>query len=359
MKIGINKDFLKIKTNSKKKNIILSTIVIFLLILVYLFLNFNTILLAYNLDKKVEENVNNMKIVLGGEAVGIKLLATGVLVMGIDREDTNLQVGDVILKVNEQKIESNVELLSYAKASQGKELTLQVSRKEEIFSTNILPIKDEISGEYKLGLWVKDSSAGVGTITFYDKNSSRFVALGHGVTETKENYILPINSGGITYTNIYSIKKGIAKVPGELKGTITNNVIGNIHLNTERGIYGNLIDITMMKEKEEIEVLPKTHIEEGDASIYCTLDDNKVKEYQINIQKVLLNSDGNKNMIIQITDEELLNKTGGIVQGMSGSPIVQNGKLIGAVTHVFLNDPTRGYGVFAENLINEMGELVE
>lgn len=284
-------------------------------------------------------------------------MATGVLVMGIDREDTSLQVGDIILKVNDEKVESNLELLNYAKVSNGKELTLQVSRQNEIFSTSIFPIKDEISGEYKLGLWVKDSSAGVGTITFYDKNSNKFVALGHGVTETKENYILPIDSGGITLTNIYSIKKGVAKVPGELKGTITNEVIGDIKVNTEEGIYGELIDISLIKNKKEIEVLPKSKIKEGEASIYCTLDDNQVKEYKIEIQKVLLSSEGNKNMIIKITDENLINKTGGIVQGMSGSPIVQDGKLVGAVTHVFLNDPTRGYGVFAQNMINDMSNI--
>lgn len=356
MKISINKDIFKLKKESDKKNVVFSLVIIILLICIYFLLNFNTILLAYN-NKEISEDLSNMEIVLGGEAVGIKLLATGVLVMGIDREDTSLQVGDIVLKVNDKKVESNLELLSYAKSSEGKELNLQVSRKGKIFNTNILPIKDEISDEYKLGLWVKDSSAGVGTITFYEKKSNRFVALGHGVTETKENYILPIDSGGITSTNIYSIKKGIAKIPGELKGAITNDIIGDIKLNTEKGIYGELIDTSFIKYKKGIEILQKNKIKEGEAAIYCTLDDNKVNEYKIEIQKVLLSSEGNKNMIVKITDENLISKTGGIVQGMSGSPIVQDGKLVGAVTHVFLNDPTRGYGVFIENMINDMNSI--
>lgn len=352
MKINLNKDISNINRNNKT-NIFLSIFIIIMLIITYIFVNFNSIFAVYLSNKNVED-INNMQVLLGGEAVGIKLLATGVLVMGIDREDIDLQIGDVILSVNGEKIESNAELLEFAKKSNGKEITIKVNRKEKNFDTTITPIKDEISNEYKLGLWVKDSSAGVGTITFYEKNSNKFVALGHGVTETKENYILPIESGGITPTNIYSIKKGVPKFPGELKGTINNNVIGDIKLNTEKGIYGEILDSNFLKEKRKVEILSKNKIKEAEASIYCTLDDNNIKEYKIQIQKVLLSSEGNKNMIIKITDEELLNKTGGIVQGMSGSPILQDGKLIGAVTHVFLNDPTRGYGVFVENMIEDM-----
>lgn len=361
MKIKLNHDiFQSLKKENLEKNrkkILLSICMICIFVFFYLFFHFNQILAVYQSDKSKIPNTDNMKFVVGGEAIGIKLLATGVLVMGIDREDSQLQVGDIILKVNGQKIETNIELLQHAKKSQGKDLQLEVSRDDKIFHTKLVPILDEISQEYKLGLWVKDSSAGVGTITFYEKNTNRFVALGHGVTETKENYILPIESGGITKTNIYSIKKGVPKVPGELKGTIHQEAIGDIKFNTDKGIYGNLVDENSLQKEKEVEALAKGKIKEGNATILCTLDDNKVKEYQIEIQKVLLNSQGNKNMIIKITDQELLSKTGGIVQGMSGSPIMQNGKLVGAVTHVFLSDPTRGYGVFVENLIEDMNRM--
>lgn len=352
----INRKLKDIHIFKNKRKVISFLCVIFLLVL-YFGLNYSKLVAVYNLQGKIEEETKNMKIVLGGEAIGVKLLATGVLVMGIDRDDTNLKIGDIILSANGQKVESNLELQKITKDSAGKEIELKFTRENKEFYTKITPKKGEITEEYKLGLWVKDSSAGVGTITFYETNSKKFAALGHAVTETEENYILPITSGGITKTNIYSIKKGIAKVPGELKGTMTNDVIGQIYGNTDKGIYGEIVDEIYLKGKSKIEIASKTDIKEGEASIFCTLDDNKVKEYKIKIEKVLLTSTGNKNMTIKIVDEELLNKTGGIIQGMSGSPIVQDGKLIGAVTHVFLNDPTRGYGVFIENMIEDMNNL--
>ena len=345
-----------LKNDVTKKKVIISLFCIIVLIFAYVVINYRELNAIYVMEKKVIKDTENMQIILGGEAVGIKLLATGVLVMGIDRQNCPLEVGDIILEVNNNKIETNLELLEYAKNSEGKELNLKVNRKQKEIEIPIYPQIDEISKEYKLGLWVKDSSAGVGTITFYEKNTGKFASLGHGVTETDENYILPITTGAITRTNIYSIKKGEIKLPGELKGSITNEIIGDIGLNTQKGVYGYIYNISNVN-LEEIEILPKTKIKEEKAYIYCTLDDNKKQPYEIEIQKVILNSTGNKNMIIKITDEKLLEKTGGIIQGMSGSPIVQNGKLIGAVTHVFLNDPTKGYGVFIENMIEDMKNM--
>lgn len=349
-----------LSNNKMAKRIILSFFCIFLLIFAYVFLNYKDLNEVYNLENKVKENISGMRVVAGGETVGIKLLASGVLIMGIDRtEEIDLKIGDIILSVNGTKIESNSELDEFVKNSNGKELTLEINRSGQEFKLNISPIYDSISESYKLGLWVKDSSAGVGTITFYELNSNKFAALGHGVTETKENYILPITSGGITSTTIYSVKKGIAKVPGELKGSITNKLLGQIEGNTDKGIYGSITEKEFLKEKEEIEILTKTKVKEGKATILATLDDNQKKEYEIKIEKVLLTSSGNKNMIIKVTDEALLEKTGGIVQGMSGSPIIQDGKLVGAVTHVFLNDPTRGYGVFIENMLEDMCTILK
>lgn len=340
-----------------RRNLITSVFCIMLLIFAYCLLNYRNLVEVYSLQKEVSSKIEDMDIVLGGEAVGIKLLATGVLVVGIDRDDTTLKIGDVILEADSKKVESNSELIEVAQESNGNPINLKVDRQGQILNTTITPNKDEVSGEYKLALWVKDSSAGVGTITFYDKKKNKFAALGHGVTETKENYILPITAGGLTKTNIYSIKKGISRIPGELKGIVSNEIIGDIAGNTDKGIYGVFSDKSYYNEKKEISILNKSKVKEGDASIFCTLDDNVVKQYSIKIEKVLLTSTGNKNMIIKITDEGLINKTGGIVQGMSGSPIVQNGKLVGAVTHVFLNDPTRGYGVFIENMIEDMSSI--
>lgn len=336
-----------------KKKIVICGFIVSILLFIYCFFNYNKLIAVYNLQKDVETKVENMEIVLGGDAVGIKLLATGVLVVGVDRQDIGVQIGDIILEVNGIKIESNDELIKFVNESNGNSLDLKINRQGKEFNISVIPNYDNLANAYKLEMWVKDSSAGVGTITFYDKKSGKFGALGHAVTETKENYILPITSGGITKTEIYSVKKGIAKAPGELKGTLTNDTIGDISGNTDKGVYGKVYDTSSIN-KESIEVLPKSKIKEGKANIFCTLDDNEIKEYSIEIEKVLLTSSGNKNMIIKITDENLLEKTGGIIQGMSGSPIVQDGKLVGAVTHVFLNDPTKGYGVFIENMIEDM-----
>lgn len=297
----------------------------------------------------------NTQYILGGEAVGIKLLASGVLVMGNDRLDTDLKIGDVILEVNGCKIETNAELEEYARL--GQRLNLTVQREDKTLNIDIDPRLSQTSGDYKLGLWVKDSSAGVGTVTFYEKDTFKFAALGHAITETSNQNILPITTGGITKTEIYMIKKGISKVPGELKGTLTNDTLGQIYTNTQNGIFGYIEDRDKFEGEDVIEISPKEEIETKEAYIYVTLDDNIKKKYKIEIEKVYLNSTDNKNIAIRIVDEELISKTGGIVQGMSGAPIVQNGKLIGCVTHVLLDDPLRGYGAFIENMIQDMENI--
>lgn len=348
----------KIKNDKKTRKYILVTFCIILLVFLYTVINYSNLIEVYNTQNDVEKKLKDMDIGLGGQAVGIKLLATGVLVVSIDREDiSNIQIGDVILSVNGIAINTNAELANYTKISNGRPLQLQIERNNLKYMTTITPIKDTISGEYKLGLWVKDSSAGVGTVTFYDKKNLKFAALGHGVTETQKDYVLPIESGGIMQTKIYSIKKGISKDPGEIRGTLTTDLLGQIYKNTDKGIYGKLENADLLKDCQSIEILSKSKIKEKEAKIYCTLDDNKVEAFDIVIEKVLLTSKGNKNMVIRITDPRLIEKTGGIIQGMSGSPIVQDQKLIGAVTHVFLNDPLRGYGVFIEDMIEDMSEI--
>lgn len=297
----------------------------------------------------------NTQYILGGEAVGIKLLASGVLVMGNDRIDTDLKVGDVILEVNGCKIETNAELEEYA--SLGQKLNLTVERENKTINIEIEPKLGQTTGEYKLGLWVKDSSAGVGTVTFYEKDTLKFAALGHAITETSNQNILPITTGGITKTEIYMIKKGIAKIPGELKGTLTNDTLGQIYTNSQNGIFGYIEDKDKFQNQEVIEISTKEEIENKEAYIYVTLDDNVKRKYKIEIEKVYLNSTDNKNIAIRIADDELISKTGGIVQGMSGAPIVQNGKLIGCITHVLLDDPLRGYGAFIENMIKDMENI--
>ena len=293
--------------------------------------------------------------ILGGEAVGIKLLSSGVLVMGVDRLDTDIEVGDIILEVNNSKIETDSELEIYAQ--KGEELLLTIKHGDNITQKRIIPQYSNNSRTYKLGLWVKDSSAGVGTITFYDKNTLNYAALGHAIYEGKEGNALDISTGCITKTEIFNIKKGLSKYPGELKGTITNEVLGQIYKNTKNGIFGRIENDSLIDYSKVIKVAKKEDIEEGEAYICVTLDDNTKRNYKINIDKVFLNSTDNKNMAISVIDEELIEKTGGKVQGMSGAPIVQNDRLIGSITHVLLDNPKMGYASFIENLISDMNDL--
>jgi len=336
---------------NKKKRILISVVVL----LIVMVIGTTIYWCGYARKSSVACSAQEKEYCIGGEVVGIKLLASGVLVMGVERQDLPLQIGDIILEVNGSKIETDAELEEYA--SLGKPIELTVLRNEEKLKFSIEPKLNESNSAYRIGLWVKDSSAGVGTVTFYEKNSGRFAALGHAITETANQYILPITTGGITKTEIYMIKKGISKIPGELKGMITNETIGQIYCNTENGIFGHMENKELYNANEKIELGKKEDIELNEAYIYATLDDNVKKKYEIKIEKVYLNSEGNKNIAIKITDQELIDKTGGIVQGMSGAPIVQNGKLIGAITHVFLDDPQRGYGAFIENMIEDMNSL--
>lgn len=332
----------------------------FLLLLIFLVFAYITVSYieskaAFSNEAKLDNILKNMEICIGGEAVGIKILATGVLVMEANNQP-NISVGDIILEINNTPIDSNASLISEIQKANGDTVSLKIERNGETKNISVTPEYSETTKMYELGLWVKDSSAGVGTISFYDKKNNLFAALGHGITETNNNIIIPINSGAIVKTRITEINKGEKKDPGDIKGILYTNVIGQIITNTQNGIYGSLEE-NIISKKSAIDVAKKLDIVEGPAKIYCTLGNNKVEEFDVNIERILYNSSGNKNMVIKITDKDLLEKTGGIIQGMSGSPIVQKGKLIGAVTHVFYNDPTQGYGVFAETMIADIANM--
>ena len=348
-------DIKYIKFRDKKRSKLLFVILIFL-ILIYVGLQY--IESSEALSQKVifEKDIKDLEFVLGGEACGIKLLATGVLVVEVDNKDIDLNVSDIILEVDGVSIDSNSELIEYINkdGSKGKEIILTVESNGKTKKVKTIPSLNEQSGKYELGLWVKDSSAGVGMITFYEIKHKYFAALGHGITETSKNIVLPIQSGAIVKSKITSINKGLPKEPGDIRGTIYKDVYGQIRKNTINGIYGSIENTDVLNQKKVIKAAYKNEIKTGAAQIYCTLEDNEAKAYDIEIKNVLDTISTNKNMIIEVTDKILLEKTGGIVQGMSGSPIVQDGKLVGAVTHVFLNDPTKGYAVFIENMIQDM-----
>ena len=231
--------------------------------------------------------------------------------------------------------------------SKGNDVQIKYARDGEILSSNIKPIQVS-ENEYKLGLWVRDSASGVGTISFYEPNSRRFAALGHGISDVDTGELLNIEPGEIVTSNIVNITKGKKGIPGEIKGSISNGLlVGEVNENTNFGIFGNLdneISLTTDKYQEGIEVAVRDEIQLGKATVLCTVEGNKTEEYNIEITQINYdNNTNNKSMQVKITDEELIEKTGGIICGMSGSPIIQNGKLIGVLTNVLVSDPQDVY----------------
>ena len=300
-----------------------------------------------------------------GNAIGLKLYTQGVLGVGMSEiegekpyENTGIKEGDRIIYINNKKISNTDDLVQTVNSSQGKQVEVKYIKEEnnEEVITNIKPAKTK-DNEYKLGLWVRDAAAGVGTATFYEPSTGMFALLGHGLTDIDTGDLVTIANGELVNSNIVSITKGEKGKPGEIRGSIEGEgKIGDISKNTAFGIFGKTANKSKLKITEnEIEVLARNEIKQGKAQIICELEEGKKKTYEIEIQKIYTaNNTDNKSMLIKVTDKELLEKTGGIIQGMSGSPIIQNGKFVGAVTHVLVNDPTTGYAVFADMMLKHM-----
>lgn len=312
-------------------------------------------------------SAENDTVLLGGMPVGIYMETDGVMVLntekieGIDGKEHEpaadvVESGDYITAVNHHEISGKADLLSAVDQIDGDDVVLTLRRGEDTMDRKISPIECE-PGQYKLGIWVRDNVQGLGTITFLTEQS-RFGALGHGISDTDTNMLMTIDSGRVYRTSIQDITKGYSGSPGTMEGIIVYNkynILGTIDKNTETGIYGTIEKIDeLFDEQIPIETVSKDEIEIGDAKIRCYID-NEIKEYDIKVTDIdMTSSEVNKGLVIQVTDPELLEKTGGIIQGMSGSPIIQNGKLIGAVTHVFVQDSTKGYGIFIENMLNQV-----
>jgi stage IV sporulation protein B len=305
--------------------------------------------------------VNQSFVVPCGCTFGVKLYTAGVIVVGMSNVDTSsgsknpaysagIRTGDVILAVNGKPVSSNSDLEDILASCGGNTLTVSLRRNNVGFQVKLTPERSVSAGDYKAGLWVRDSTAGIGTITFYDPTSFIFGGLGHGICDVDTGEIMPLMAGDVVKVNITGILKGVKGQAGELQGTLDNDSWGSLSINTDTGVFGILNDAELGKL---VPVAMPQDVKVGPAQIIATLDNSGPKLYSIQIDKTYLNdSTSTKNMIITVTDKTLLQKSGGIVQGMSGCPIIQNGQLVGAVTHVFVNDPQRGYGIFAENMIN-------
>ena len=298
-----------------------------------------------------------------GAAFGIKLYTDGVIIVGMSDLNSEsaginnpaykagIRVGDIILDLNGTKVSSNEDVASVVEKSEGKPIVAVIKRKNLSFTVKFTPQKSISDGVYKAGIWVRDSTAGIGTMTFFDPETGVFAGLGHGICDADTGEILPLMSGDVVGVTINGYVKGQKGTPGEVKGLFaSDNVIGSLFSNCETGIYGKLN--TLPQNTKAIPIAMCQQIKEGPAKIYCTLNGTSISSYDIVIEKVNYNDKiETKNMIVKVTDKKLLEMTGGIIQGMSGSPIEQDGKLVGAVTHVFINDPTRGYGIFIENML--------
>ena len=323
--------------------------------------------------KSVEVNVlPKTKVIPVGNIAGVKLYTNGVLVVGMSEiegsdnkkykpyENTGIQEGDRIIKINNKHINSTQDLIETVNMSNGNNINLEYVHQQETKECSITPVQTN-NQEYKLGLWVRDSAAGVGTVSFYEPSTKTFGALGHGITDIDTSELINIASGEFVTTRVLNITKGESGNPGKIQGTIENQKnIGNISKNSRFGIYGIVEDLSSLTidTSKEMEVALRDEIEVGKATILCSLDNQKPQEYAIEIGKIYKdNNYDNKSMKIKVTDEKLLEKTGGIIQGMSGSPVIQNGKFVGAVTHVLVNNPEEGYAVFGDIMLKQAREV--
>lgn len=296
-----------------------------------------------------------------GETFGIKLLTDGVIVVELTdvggrcpARECGIRKGDIIVSVNGKNIRSNRDISEEVRRSREKGCEVLLRRGGKEKTLNLEPAYFE--GSYKAGMWVRDSSAGIGTLTFFDNDRGVFGGLGHPVCDSDTGSILPLSEGAVGDIEITGLIPSEKGSPGQLLGDFSGEkVLGVIDLNCEAGLFGTLE--SSPDEKEEVELGYKQEIHRGSAQVYSSIDGNAPEPYSAQIEHIDLSDGAEHDLVVHITDERLISETGGIVQGMSGSPIMQDGRLVGAVTHVFIDDPTRGYGIFAEDMFSCAGEI--
>ena len=308
------------------------------------------------------EALSDLAVYPGGMPFGVKFYTEGVSVVGFcDVETQNgkanpasvagLKPKDVILKVNGETLSGASQLTELIENSGGNALVLHCKRGATEFDVTLTPAYCPAEARYKTGIWVRDSGAGIGTVTFIIPDTGAFAGLGHGICDADTGELIAMKRGTVSDVTISSVVRGAAGAPGELKGYFNAGKVGALLGNSACGVWGVFSEMPEV-ECEPMQVCLRDEIEEGDAYILSTLDNNKICQYDVKISNINRDATGSKCFTVNITDPDLLAISGGIVQGMSGSPIIQNGKLVGAVTHVLINDPTTGYGIFIENMLN-------
>ncbi len=315
--------------------------------------------------KKIRLRVTaSQNVYASGELIGLRLHNNGLIVTGTSditcnnkasspAKNAGISPGDVILEINGKRVLSSEDVAPLLSETS----SLTVLHNNTIKKITVTPVKDDTDGKLKLGIWARDSTAGVGTMTFFDTTTSSYGALGHSISDSDTGVLFDIAKGSIEKSHVISVTKGTTGTPGEICGSFSSadNIIGTVEKNCEAGVFGKISALPMLSGTS-YPVGVMSQVKEGQASILSTVDDT-VKEYEILILRSMPFGSATKGMMIEVTDKELLSKTGGIVQGMSGSPILQDGKIIGAVTHVLVNDPTRGYGIFIENMLSEAEKI--
>lgn len=320
--------------------------------------------------KSVDLHVyNGQKAAVGGFPFGVKLYSEGVLIVGTSEivsggkryrpaENAGLQKNDIIVSLDGMPVTAVENVTALIESSGGETIRIIFKRNGETKETTLCPVFSDDAGKYQAGLWIRDNTSGLGTVTFYIPESGLFAGLGHGITDVDSGEIIPLMRGIVTSAEISGVRRGKAGKPGELQGYFSSGQIGTLVANTECGVFGVFSEVPAQDESQLLSFALKDEIKAGEAKLICTTDDSGPHAYNVLISGIARDSYGNKNFVITVTDTDLIEKTGGIVQGMSGSPIVQNGKIVGAVTHVLINDPTRGYGILIENMLKNLPEIL-
>ena len=323
-------------------------------------------LLGIPLRNVAVDLLRDVEVIPVGITVGIRIDATGLIVLGTGAVTTSdgshlrpseglIKSGDILLKVNNTEIQDQNHFSSQIESTPpGSSVSLTLRRGEEIITVEVSPVLSS-QGRNKLGLWIRDSTKGIGTITYYNPVNSRFAALGHGVVDVDTNQLIPVRDGQLYQADIVAVKRGKKGSPGELVGNVDrDSPIGVITSNTSVGLFGTIKDGSRHLPGKTMGIALQGDVREGPAVILSNISGREVRQYDIFIERVnRFASDESKGMVIRITDQELITRTNGIVQGMSGSPIIQNGRLVGAVTHVLVQNPLRGYGIFIENMLRQ------
>ena len=293
-----------------------------------------------------------------GNTVGIQMSTDGIVVVGFGTQNemggespseaAGIRAGDIIVSVGGRSTKTAAEFLTAISQMDGSDIEIKILRAGEPKSINVKPIPSE-NGTWQLGIWLRDSVSGIGTVTYYDPENGTYGALGHPISDSETGIIMPVGEGSIMFSTVVDVKAGVSGSPGELCGYFEiDDKIGNISINSESGIFGKL---ESGQKEARIPVGTAGEIRTGKATILSNVRDTLIEEFEVEITRVYRGEENGRSMMISVTDPALLQITGGIVQGMSGSPIIQNGKLIGAVTHVLINDPTRGYGIAIEEML--------